>query len=241
MLEEKLTISLDEFIKYMFYNWKKILIVIIMFAALFALSAKMFGQRIVVEPSERYLELQEQKSALEDYIENSLFMKIDSMNVNQRVIYVKNISDREVLKDFVVSGEVWGNIRKEIPTKYLVELVAWTDLDSSETVEIKVSHAEAEKCDEYAEFLSERIEDFDEKANITLGTKFEISEEAVMKEQRRQYKLLDDINSELEYTAAGYTIEVSMSAALVVGCLFGVLISVIATLFVFVIRKKSEI
>lgn len=241
MAVEKLTISLDDFMKYMILNWKRILVVIISTGFLFVLGAKIFGQKIVVEPSERYLELQEQKSALEDYVENSLFMKIDPMNINQRVIYIKNISDRELLKDYIVSGEVWGDIRKEIPSKYLIELVSWNEQDTGETVEIKVSHAEPEMCDKYTEFLAEQIRYFDEKVNVTVGAKFQISEEAVMKEQRRQYKLLDDIDSELEYTAAGYTIEVSLLMSAVVGCMFGMLVTVIVSLFLFIIQEKTKI
>lgn len=240
MLEEKLTINLDDFMKYMFLNWKKILISIITVGVFFGFGARIFGQKIVVEPSERYLELQEQKSTLEDYIENSLFMKIDPMNINQRVIYIKNISNRELLKDFVVSGEVWEDIKNEIPSKYLIELVSWDESDIGETAEIKVIHAETEKCDEYTEFLAEQIEKFDEKVNTVLGTTFQVSEEAVMKEQRRQYKLLDDINSELEYTAAGYTIEVSMLASVFTGCLLGAFISAAVLLFLFVVQKNSK-
>jgi len=241
MLEKRLTVNLDDFIKYVLKKWKTVIIIMVVCGVFFTGGAIMFGQKIVVQPSERYLELQEQKTSIEDYIENSIFMRIDPMNINQRVIYIKNVSDRELLKDFVLSGEIWGDIREEIPAKYLIELITWSETETIETIEIKVSHAEPEKCDEYAGFLVGKLQNFDEKADITLGTKFTVSEEAVMKEQRRQYKLLDDINSELEYTAAGYTIEVSIISTVIVGGIFGALLSVSSLFAIYMVFGKREI
>lgn len=240
MLEKRLTVNLDDFIKYVLKKWKLMAIIVIICGGIFVGGAKMFGQKIVVQPSERYMELQEQKTAIEEYIENSIFMRIDPMNINQRVIYIKDFSDRDMLKDFVISGAIWEDMKETIPEKYLTELVVWNESEHIETVEIKISHAESEKCDEYAEFLLEKLQNFDKKADILLGTKFTVSEEAVMKEQRRQYKLLDDINSELEYTAAGYTIEVSMIAALIVGGIFGVLLALSLLFAMYMIWEKRE-
>ena len=95
MLTKEITVSLEDFIKYLLKKWKSVIFFVGIIMILFVIGAKMFGQKIVVEPSERYVVLQGQKETIEEYIENSPFMEIDPMNIHQCRIYLKNISNRE--------------------------------------------------------------------------------------------------------------------------------------------------
>ena len=73
---ERLTVSLDDLAKYVIKKWIILVAFVCTFAALFAISAIVFDEKITIPPSEDYLELKEQEADFEEYIEESPVFKI---------------------------------------------------------------------------------------------------------------------------------------------------------------------
>lgn len=237
---DKLTVSLDDYIRYLVKKWKTIMAVVLIFVLLFTLSANILGEKIVIPPSEEYLDLKEQEASINAYIENAPLMKIDSTCVQEIVIYVSNVSEREVLKNYINSGSVWENYGDDNIFYSYYDLVMWSDGSDLSLAEIKIQHYDVEETERMAEFLKGKIREFDEGAEIFLGTPYVAADESIADVQLWYQNRKNAIEGQLEYARAGYTIETSLPIAIITGVLTGGLTSVIILLFFFMFRKEGK-
>ena len=237
---DKLTVSLDDYIRYLVKKWKTIIAVVLIFVLLFALSAKILGEKIVIPPSEEYLALKEEEASIGGYIENAPLMKIDSTCVQEIVIYISNISERESLKDYINSGSVWKTYEDEKVFYSFYDLVMWTDGSNLSLAEITIQHYDVEETERMAEFLKGKIREFDEGAEIFLGTPYVAADESIADVQLWYENRKNAIEGQLEYARAGYTIETNLPVAIITGVLTGGLTSVIILLIFFMFRKENK-
>lgn len=219
MSVERMNVSLDDFFCYLIRKWYMIAGSIFVSSIIFCTATIVFGQKIEVPPSEEYLYLKEQEASFQDYIDHSIVMKMDSVNIYERTLFLKNISNKEVLKDFVESGSVWENNKEDIAVQYLTEILSWEE--NIDTVEIRIRHNNEVECGKYAEYLAEQLRHVDDSLEISMGQQRVVVDEAMAKRQTWYINRLNDIQGQLEYTAMGYTIEVSITTALILGVLFG--------------------
>ena len=237
---ERMTVSLDDFLKYLIKKWKTMIIFIMVFALLFAASVKTLGEKIIIPPSEEYLKLKEQESSIGGYIENAPMMEIDAMCVPEIVIYLSNISDREALKSHFDSGYIWSGFEYEHYLYYIMELVTWKDANVEESTEIIVRHPKETQCVLMAEFLSEKICEFDKEAEILIG-KVHINGDAEIAEAQRWFKeRFNAIEGQLEYARAGCTIEASLPVAIMLGALVGGVVGTVALFCGFLLYNKNS-
>ena len=237
---KRMTVSLDEFFEYLIKKWKMIIIGVLIFIVLFVLSAVALGEEIVIPPSEKYLDLKEQESSISSYIENAPLMQMDSTCVQEIIIYLSDISDREALKDHFDSGSIWGGFEYEYYLYYIMDLATWIDGSAAQSAEIVVQHYDEEQCRFMAEFLQEKLSQFDESMKILVGEQHITRDELIAETQSWYENRLNAIEGQLEYAAAGYVIEASIPVAAVTGLLTGGLVSIVVLFAGFLLRKKSE-
>ena len=235
---ESFTVSLDEFIKFLMKKWKIVLAFILLVTVSFVFSVVFLGNKIIIPSSGDYADLKKQEDSFETYIENSPLMKIDSTNVCERIIYMSNIKDRESLKNYVEAGRVWDNWNDENFRCYFSDLVTWYD-STSQSAEIKIQHYEQKECEKLAKYLVEQLYVYDNEIKILLGDALENRDETIADVQTWYINRLDDIQGQLEHTAAGYTIEATVPTAVVIGAMAGALLSVVCLFLMFLCGKKS--
>ena len=68
-------------------------------------TAETMDNSIVVPQSEKYVELRKQEAGFLEYINNSVVMQLDPMNVFECTIFIDCIYDRNALKDYVDSKD----------------------------------------------------------------------------------------------------------------------------------------
>lgn len=237
---ERTTVSLDEFVKFLLKKWKIVLAFLVVFVLLFGASALMLGKKIVISPSEEYLQLKEQEESIREYVEKAPMMKINSTCVQEIVIYISDISNRDALKNYFDSGTVWDGIEYENHLYYIMELVTWTDGNAAKSAEIKIQHSEEAQCNLMAEFLSEKIRDFDGEAEVLVGTPYIASDESIADVQSWYKNRLNAVEGQLDYARAGYVIEVSLPVAIVTGALMGGLTAIVVVFLLFKSGGKSQ-
>lgn len=237
---ERYTVSLDDFIKYIIKNWKTLVACMVIAVVLFASSTIAIGKKIVIPPSEEYLELKEQEASLSVYIENAPIMEIDSTCVQEIVLYVSNISDREALKNHFDSGSVWTGFEYSHYLYYIMELITWADGSVAQSAEIIINHSEEKQCAFMAEFLSEKIHEFDENVEVLIGTQHIKNDEYFAEVQSWYKNRLEAIEGQLEYSRAGYTIEASLPVAIATGALVGGFVAIVMLFCGFLFNRKSQ-
>lgn len=235
---DKLTVSLDDYIRYLVKKWKTIIAVVLIFVLLFALSAKILGEKIVIPPSEEYLALKEEAASIGGYIENAPLMKIDSTCVQEIVIYISNISEREELKNYIDAGVVWSDYEKDNAPYYFLDIVTWTDGSDEQSAEIKIQHYEEAECGSMVKYLIKSLQSYDENIEVYTGTLHVSNDESIAEVQIWYKNRMNAIEGQLEHVTSGYTIETSMSIAVIVGALVGAL-SAMMLLFVGFLLKKE--
>ena len=235
---EKFTVSLDEFIKYLMKKWKIVLTVILLVTVSFVFSVAFLGNKITIPPSEEYENLKEHEKSFETYIDNSPLMKIDSPNVYERIVYISKIIDRESLKNHIEAGHVWDNWDDENFRCYFSDLVTWYD-STSQSAEIKIQHYEEKECEKLAKYLVEQLHIYDTELEVLLGDALVSRDETIADVQTWYINRLDDIQGQLEHTAAGYTIEATVPTAIVIGAMAGALLSVVCMYLMFLCSKKE--
>lgn len=236
---ERYTVSLDDFIKYLIKKWYVIVVCVILGIGTFAVSVFMFGQKIVIPQSDKYAGLKEEEDEFEKYIDNAPLMKIDATNVYEKVIYLSNVSNRENLKSYIESGNVWRDYPGEDFFNYFTDHITWYD-STAQTAEIKIQYYEELECQKLAEYLCNKILEEDNSVSILLGDGYISNDEEIANVQSWYRNRLNDVKGQLEYTAAGYTIEVSILAAAVLGILVGICGSVGCLLVTFCIAGKEK-
>ena len=237
---ERFTINFDEFIKYYTKKWKIVLIVIVLFTALFTGTTKIFGNEIVVPHSERYLYYEERLKWHEDYFENSVLMSLNPTEIHVTTALVSNMSNQAELENYVISEEIWEDFTTETDKKYLPELVEWKETAENGVIEISLRHGTQEESEEFLKYLLEKINQKDSEVEITIGAeRIEVDEE-LQDLQNDWYNRIDYLNDRMEEAEAGFTIHINIVAAAITGIIVGGLMSIIIVLLIFMISRNPE-
>ena len=169
MLEERVTVSLEEFLIYLVKKWKMVLAIVIVSVGLFAGGAKMIGNEITVPHSEEYLRYEKELAWHKSYLEDSILMNLDPTCIFNRTLYLRNISDTELLKDYIVSVGIWDELETERATTYISELITWKMNNETQTATVTLQHATPEECLEWVEYLEDKILEFDSNIETIVG------------------------------------------------------------------------
>ena len=241
MPDDRITISLEEFLKYLLKKWIVILGVTVLFAVIFAIGAKITGGEIVVPHSEEYLRYEKELEYHESYLEESVLMNLNPNCIYQRTLFVDNVTEKELLKDYIKSTEIWEELETERSKTYLKELVLWNEDETTGAIQVVLQHATSEECETWAEYLKNRIQKFDSAAEITVGAETTAMNEKLQEEHLRWYSRIDYVNTLLLEAEAGYTLKVNMAAAVITGALAGGSLSVLGVLILYIIKDKKNL
>ena len=151
-----MTINLEEFLQFYLKKWKVVGSIIGISIVLFVAAAFFVGDEIVVPHSEEYLKYEQELEWHESYLEESILMNLNPTCIYQRSIFIKSSSDMDLLKDYVMSAEIWTNYKTDWSKKYISELLRWNQTEN-ENVEIVLRHASSEECEDTAEYLKKNI------------------------------------------------------------------------------------
>ena len=237
---DRFTVSLDEYIDYLIKKWKTVVVLVVVFVMVFVLSTKIFGKEIEILPSEEYFSLKDEETSIAGYIENAPLMKIDSTCVQEIVLYVSNISERDAVKDFINSGSVWDEFGDDKIFYSFYDLIIWTDGQESSSAEVKIQHYDVKECGLMAEFLKEKIQSFDKNSKVFIGTPYVAADESIADVQLWYKNRMNAIEGQLEHARAGYIIETSWLTAIITGALTGGFAAGTVLLFEFVFRRHDE-
>lgn len=238
MTSEKLTISFEDFVKYFIKKWKITAGLVILSVALFVGGAKFLGEEISVPHSEEYLYYEKESAGLESYMKESALMQINPTEIPERTLFLKNVTDAEMLKDYALSRKIWEGYVTGYEKAHLYELLNWQE-DEEGNVQLVLRHVTEEDCLKAAEHLKNRLEDRDAFVEITIGEARVTKDENLQDEQLRWYDRIDYSKSLLLDSQAGYTIKVNMVAAAVTGAVAGGVLAVVAVFLMCMFGKKK--
>ncbi len=233
-------INLDDLLSYFLKKWKIFLVIIVTCVLVFTGATILFGNEIVVPDSEDYVYFEERIEWTEDYIENSILMQLDFRNIYERKIYLNNVTDAIALKDYVTSTEIWKELKDDVKKAYLAELVTWNQTESEDTIEIVLRHKTSEKCEQYATYLAEQINDFDLLVETIVGVESIVADDLVLEHQLDTDYYLVRMEQSLEEADAGYEIHVNSLAAAITGVFAGTLFSTVLVSVLYLFRRKNE-
>ena len=234
-----MTINFDEFIKYFVKKWKIVFVIIMCFACVFAGATKIVGKEINVPHSEEYLYYEKESAWLEEYLEKAILMKLNPTEIHERTIFLENIAQKEKLESFVQSIDIWDDFETEYEKKYLNELLIWSESDNG-SIGLTVRHSTEKECLEIAQYLSNKIEEYDEVVETLIGEERITVDEKLQDEQLRWYDRIEYSKSLLLESQAGYTIKVNVVAAAITGIITGGIISFVVVLFMYIATQKSN-
>ena len=236
---ENMTISLEEFIKYLLNKWKIIGCSIVVCTALFCGSAVMLGEEIYVPHSEEYLFYEDALARHLRYVDESVLMTLDPTCIYERTLFLKDISNEEALHDYVQSLEIWDELETDRTKKYLPELLTWNKNETSGDVQLILRHGTSEECETWINYISDRLKAFDPQVKTSVGKERIVADEDVQLEKLRRYTRTEHIKSLWLESQAGYTLKVSIVGAVFMGVLSGGIVSVFGLLVWYVIKEKS--
>ena len=239
MAFENVTINLDDYIRFIIKKWKIALALILGCAVVFAGATKIFGNEITVPHSEEYLYYEKSLKWHEEYLEESTLMSANPTSIYVETILLKNISDADLLKNYVTSVDIWEDHETERVKKYYPELVGWETNDLTGTVEVTMRHATEEECQTAVSYLIEKIEAFDRNVEVIEGASKVVVDEKLQEEQLRWFDRIEYTNSLLLDAEAGYTIRINMLAAAITGGIVGSVATVLVTLILFLIKRNK--
>lgn len=237
-MTEKLTISFEDYVKYYIKRWKTAAIIVILCAAIFAVGSQFLGEEISSPPSEEYLYYEKESAWLEQYLKESVLMQINPTSVQERTLYLKGVDDKEALKDYALSRDLWENYITDQNTDYFYELLDWQE-DEYGTVLLTMRHITEKECLDAAEYLKNRLEKQDAGIEITIGAAKVSKDEELQDEQLRWYDRIEYSKSLLLDAQAGYTIKVNTVAATAAGIAAGAVLSVVL-IFALCIRERNK-
>ena len=238
MASEQMTISFEDFVKYFIKKWKLVLGIVALSVILFVAGAKFLGEEISVPHSEEYLYYEKESAWLERYMKEAALMQINPTEIPERTLFLKNISEKDALKDYALSKEIWEGYVTEYEKAYLYELLNWQEQED-ESVQLILRHVTEEDCKKAAEHLKSRLQDQDASAEITIGEARVSKDENLQDEQLRWYDRIDYSKSLLLDSQAGYTLKVSMTAAAMTGAVTGGVLSVVVVFCMCMFGKKK--
>jgi len=234
-----MTISLEEFTKYLIKKWKMVLVIVLACTALFVGATRITGEEITVAPSEEYLYYEWESANLEDYLKNSVLMQMNPTTIYERTLFLENISEKELLKDYAASTELWSEIESERNKNYFYELLTWQE-DEAGNVQLILRQVTEEECLKFAEYVKEKLENYDTAVEVTVGEGRIVKDEELQDKQLNMYSNIDYSKSLLLDAQAGYTIKVNVAAAAVTGVLTGAVLSIVILILSFLFRRKKD-
>ena len=237
MAFENVTINLDEYIKFFLKKWKLVAVIILGFMFVFVGATKIFGNEISVPHSEEYLYYERVLQWHEEYLEDSVLMSANATSIYVETILLRNISDIELLKNYVTSVDVWEGLETNRVIKYYPELVEWQE--SGQTVELAIKHATEEECQAAMDHIIEKIRTFDLSVEIIEGSSRVLVDEKLEEEQLRWFDRIEYTNSLLLDAQAGYTIKIDLMAAVITGGIIGTCASVFLTLVMYLFKRNK--
>lgn len=236
---ENMTISLEEFIKYLLKKWKVIVGVTGICILLLVSVSKIFGGEISVPHSEEYLYYEQDLAWHESYLENSVLMNIDPTCIYQRTILLRNVTDAELLRIYVTSSEIWNDFETEWSKLYFTELVRWSATEEGDSIQITLRHATSEECKDAAEHLQAKIQEKDKAVEVLVCEEKVVVDEKLQEEHLRWYSRINYVNTLILEAQAGFTLKVSIVAAAITGAFAGGILSVFGLLVWYVVKGKS--
>lgn len=239
MAFESVTINLDDYIKFFIKKWKVIVVLVLGFAIVFAGATKVFGNEITVPHSEEYLYYEKSLKWHEEYLQDSILMSANPTSIFVETLLLKNISDEDLLKNYITSVDLWEDLETERAKKYYPELVGWEKNEVTQTVEVTMRHATEEECQTAISYMIGKIEDFDANTEITKGASKVIVDEKLQEEQLRWFDRIEYTNTLLLEAEAGYTIKINLLAAAITGLVVGAFISIFVTLVMYILKRNK--
>ena len=240
---DRMTVSFDDLIMFYLKKWKIFLMFMIILPLLFVAGTMIIGKEIVVPDSEEYLYYQEQVEYYEDYIDNSILLKIDPMEIPERTLYVSNITNHVLLKDYVQSTEIWDDFKSDVKAAYLSELISWQVTSNENLISIRVRHITQEECDKCIDYVIKQLEQFDSQLQIEKGAARVVSDKELSADNLYVYARLEVSNEKLESADAGYVIRVDMLSSALCGILTGALLATVVLFvrfYVISVRKNRD-
>ena len=237
-LYNRITISLEEFLKTFLKKWKITAVIVGAFALLFAGVSFMFGEEISAPASEEYLYWEENLEYVINYREYSILMQANPMEIYQETIFLQNVSDKEIVKNYVTSSLLWEDLETERSKMYANELVQWKEVETSGLVEIVLSHATEEECSSWMLYLENKILEVDSNIEIIKGSKNIATNEALLERQQKKYKDIGFAEQLLDESQAAYTIKVSVELAAFIGAIVGGMCSSVFIMLCLMFKKR---
>lgn len=225
---ESMQINLEEFLMQLMKQWKIFGIIVVLCAILFAGVAALFGKEISVPHSEEYLFYEDALARHQVYVVESVLMTLDPTSIHERTIFIRNITDKELLESYVMSSEIWEDLETDRNKKYISELLTWNEDTSTGNIELVLRHETTEECEVWAEYIKEKIYEYNSSVEVIIGPERIVADEYVQQEQLRRYTRTEHIKSLLLDSRAGYTISISIPIASMIGGSVGFLITMIS-------------
>lgn len=238
MTLKRTSVCLDEFFRYLLKKWKIFVLSLLIGICAAIVCSNIMGFKIVIPKAENYDELKEQEDYFEKYMEESLLMQINPLKVYEKKIYIEHVSNRTALKEYVESGKIWNKFEQNLEKQYLDELLNWDEQEDNQNVELVIQHSEEQLCEELTSYVAEQIVSADKCASIIVGDTKIVADETVLEAQSWPERRLQDIRGELEHTAAGCVIEVSVPIAIIVGILLGGMIGFVWLLLKYLFEEE---
>ena len=237
-LYNRVTISLEEFIKTFLKKWKLTAVIVVAFALLFAGVSFVFGEEISAPASEEYIYWEQNLKNVTNYREHSILMQANPMEIYQETIFLQNVSDKEIMKNYVTSSQLWEDLETERSKMYANELVQWKEEETSGIVEIVLSHATEEECNSWMLYLENKILEFDSNIEIIKGSENIVTDEVLLERQQKKYKDIGFAEQLLDESQAAYTIKVSVELAAFIGAIVGCACSCVLVMIYLMFKKK---
>lgn len=233
-------VSFDEFVSYYIKKWKIVVLMIVIFSAVFWGGTKLFGEEIVVPHSEEYLYYEKELLWHEDYLKNSVLMSVNPTSIYVETKILDNISDVDLLKNYALSVEIWSDFDTDYERKYLPELVNWNENMQTGKVELALSHISKEESNDCLEYLIGKLKLKDEELQVTDGAGRVRVDTELQDKQNDWFSRIDFLSNMLEEAEAGFAISVDATAALLCGILVGAFLSVPMLLGMFMLKRKKD-
>lgn len=239
-LNDKITISLEDFIITFLKKWKMTAVIVILCAGLFAGVSYAIGEEISAPASEEYLYWEENLKNVVSYRENSILMEADPMKIYQETIFLSDIADKEILKNYVFSTEIWNELETDRSKLYASELIEWVESETSNLVTLNLRHATEEECKIWMTYLCEQIVEFDVDVKVTKGSASIVTDEKVLERQQKKYDDIGFAEQLLDESQAAYTIEVRIEVAAMLGAVMGGIVSGLLVAVGMMFKKNSR-
>lgn len=233
-------ISFDEFLIDYLKKWKMTLAVIAVCVCMCTAAVKLWGGEITVSPSEEYLQYEKELAWQEEYLEKSVLMSVNPTSIYVETLLIQNIREEDALKNYAVSVDIWDEFETEDEKKYLPELIEWNYNSQTGVAELALRHRTEEEGTECVKYLEKKLLEKYPELEITVGSGRVEADQELQFLQSDWYSRMDYLSNLLELADAGFTIRVSVPAAIVSGGITGVLLSVAVTLLMFMIKRKTD-